>query len=236
MIIPPRGIVSKLDTKGTRPRQYPVLMKITKHGHACLEIEKSDSRLIIDPGFYSEPMTGRENVAAIVITHMHDDHCYEEQIDRILADNPNAVIFGTDEVAKRLSPRNVTAVHHGDWHRVAEFELEFFGDLHQEIHRSIPLIQNTAVMVDGRLYYAGDSYTRPDRPVEVLACPTSAPWLKIGDVMDFVVEIKPRHSFATHNALLSDHGHALNNGRVKLVTEQGGGEFSYLEPGDSLEI
>lgn len=211
-------------------------MKLTKHGHACLELEKDGSRLIIDPGFYTEPMDGLAGVVAIVITHMHDDHCYEEQIDRILAANPNAKIFGTDEVAKRLGTRNATVVRHGDWLQVGPFTLEFFGDLHQEIHRSIPLIQNTGVMVDDRLYYPGDSYTQPDRPVEILACPTSAPWLKIGDVMDFVAAVKPKRSFATHNALLSDLGHALNNGRVKLVTEAGGGEFTYLEVGDSLEI
>jgi L-ascorbate metabolism protein UlaG (beta-lactamase superfamily) len=211
-------------------------MKLTKHGHACLELEKDGSRLIIDPGFYTEPMDGLAGVVAIVITHMHDDHCYEEQIDRILAANPNAKIFGTDDVAKRLGTRNATAVHHGDWHQVGPFTLEFFGDLHQEIHRSIPLIQNTGVMVDDRLYYPGDSYTQPDRPVEILACPTSAPWLKIGDVMDFVAAVKPKRSFATHNALLSDLGHALNNGRVKMVTEAGGGEFTSLEVGDSLEI
>ena len=54
--------------------------------------------------------------------------------------------------------------------------------------------------------------------------------------MDFVAAIKPSKSFATHNALLSDHGHALNNGRVKMVTEAGGGEFTYLQDGQSLEL
>ncbi len=211
-------------------------MRITKHGHACLELEKGDQRIIIDPGFYTEPLTGIKNVVAVVLTHMHDDHCYAEQVDRLAAANPGLLIFGTDEVQAKLDGRNVTAVHHGDWHKVGNFELEFFGDMHQEIHRSIPLIQNTGVMVDNRLYYPGDSYTQPDRAVEMLACPTSAPWLKIGDVMDFVAAVKPRKSFATHNALLSDFGHALNNGRVKMVTEQGGGEFTYLEIGQSLEL
>ena len=211
-------------------------MRITKHGHACLELEKGDQRIIIDPGFYTEPLTEMKNVVALVLTHMHDDHCYAEQVDRLAAANRGLLIFGTDEVRAKLDGRNVTAVHHGDWHKVGNFELEFFGDMHQEIHRSIPLIQNTGVMVDNRLYYPGDSYTQPDRAVEILACPTSAPWLKIGDVMDFVASVKPRKSFATHNALLSDFGHALNNGRVKMVTEQGGGEFTYLEVGQSLEL
>jgi L-ascorbate metabolism protein UlaG (beta-lactamase superfamily) len=211
-------------------------MKITKYGHACLVVEQGAERLILDPGFYTEDLPEVSNVSVILITHQHDDHCYEPQLDRILAANPDAKIFGPDEVVKRLGGYPATAVHHGDLHVLGEFTIEFFGDLHAEIHRSYPLVQNTAVMINDTLYYPGDSFTRPDRPVAVLACPTSAPWLKIGEVMDFVAEVKPRRSFATHNALLSDKGHALNNGRVKAVTEHGGGEFTYLLDGQSLEV
>jgi hypothetical protein len=54
--------------------------------------------------------------------------------------------------------------------------------------------------------------------------------------MDFIAAVRPEKSFATHNALLSDLGHDLNNGRVKQVTEENGGSFTYLKVGDSLEI
>ena len=77
-------------------------MKITKYGHACLVVEQGENRLIVDPGFYTEDLPEVSNVAAIVITHQHDDHCYEPQLDRILANNPDAKIFGPDEVVKRL--------------------------------------------------------------------------------------------------------------------------------------
>jgi serine protease inhibitor len=127
-------------------------------------------------------------------------------------------------------------VYHGDFHQVEGFSFEFFGDMHQIIHQSIPLIQNTGVMVNDALYYPGDSYTTPEKKVKVLACPTSAPWLKIGDVMDFISAVRPEKSFATHNALLSERGHELNNARVKQVTEEYGGSFTYLKVGDSLEI
>jgi hypothetical protein len=154
----------------------------------------------------------------------------------IVKSNPGIKIFGTSEVAAKLSGFDVATVYHGDFYEVEGFSFEFFGDMHQIIHESIPIIQNTAVLVNGKLYYPGDSYTTPDVPVEILACPTSAPWLKIGDVMDFVAAIKPNQSFATHNALLSDLGHDLNNGRVKIVTEQFGGKFTYLKVGESLEV
>lgn len=215
-------------------------MKITKHGHACLELLESGERILIDPGFYTESMASVGNVLAVVITHKHDDHCFEQQLTGILANNPELQVYGTDEVRERLSASMpelpVTAVHHGDFYEVGPFTLEFFGDLHQEIHRSIPLIQNCGVMVNDKLYYPGDSYTQPDRSVELLACPSSAPWLKIGDVMDFIAAVKPKRSFATHNALLSDFGHELNNGRIAMVTEAGGGSFEYLRVGEFTEV
>jgi L-ascorbate metabolism protein UlaG (beta-lactamase superfamily) len=211
-------------------------MKITKHGHACLEVEIDSQTLVIDPGSYTEELTGVGNVVAVVITHKHDDHCDEAKIAKIKKDNPNVHVFGTSEVAARLEGLGVTTVYHGDYYEVGSFKLEFFGDMHQIIHQSIPLIQNTAVLVNGDLYYAGDSYTPPDQKIKVLACPTSAPWLKIGDVMDYIQEVKPAICFPTHNALLSQLGHDLNNSRVKQVTEENGGEFKNLVVGQSLEI
>lgn len=211
-------------------------MKLTKHAHACLELELDGKKAFIDPGFYTEDISSAQNVVALVITHSHDDHCFEAQAAGLLANNPGLKIFGTSEVAAKLSSLPVTTVYHGDYYEVEGFTFEFFGDMHQVIHESIPLIQNTAVLVNKTLYYPGDSYTTPEQKVKVLACPTSAPWLKIGDVMDFIAQVRPTRSFATHNALLSDIGHDLNNARVKQVTEEFGGEFTYLKVGDSLEI
>ena len=217
-------------------------MRIVKHGHACLEIIVNEHRLILDPGVYTEPMDNMANVDAVVITHTHDDHCSEAQLDRILANNPGVKILGTDEVCQRLAAAeggdrfNATPVYHGDLHQLGEFKLEFFGTMHAEIHRSMPLIHNTGVLINDKLYYPGDSFTTPDRPVEVLACPSSAPWLKISEVMDFVAAVKPTKCFATHNIHLSDFGHQLNNGRIQAVTEAGGGSFQFLQVGDSAEF
>jgi L-ascorbate metabolism protein UlaG (beta-lactamase superfamily) len=211
-------------------------MKITKHGHACLELELAGKKALIDPGFYTEDVSGLTGVVALIITHSHDDHCFESQVAGIVKTNPGIKIFGTSEVAAKLSGFDVTTVYHGDFYEVEGFSFEFFGDMHQIIHESIPLIQNTGVMVNKQLYYPGDSYTTPDVTVEILACPTSAPWLKIGDVMDFVAVVKPKQSFATHNALLSEEGHDLNNSRVKQVTEANGGIFSFLRIGEILEV
>ena len=211
-------------------------MKVTKLEHATLVLEKDGKTLIVDPGFYTRPMDGYQNVVAIVITHNHDDHVHEDQITRIVKENPDVAILGTKEVADRLSSFGAKPVYHGDFHEIGPFTAEFFGDLHIEIHRSIPLIQNCGVMINNTLYYPGDSYTQPDRKVKYLACPASAPWLKIGDVMDFVADVKPEHSFPTHNIHLSEQGHQMNNGRIKSVTEENGGTFNYYVPGETFEL
>jgi L-ascorbate metabolism protein UlaG (beta-lactamase superfamily) len=219
-------------------------MKITKRGHACLEISNQNRTLLIDPGSYTDDLGTPNNLDAIVITHAHDDHCFEPQLQRLLAANPKCEILGPTEVINRLSaatqPEIVAAVKHqvfhGDHYKIAEFELDFMGDLHQVIHASLPQLPNTGVLVNRTLYYPGDSYTVCDLPYQVLACPSSAPWLSIGDVIDFLDAMRPARCFATHNALLSERGHALQNSRIREVTERHGGEFRYLDLGESWDV
>jgi L-ascorbate metabolism protein UlaG (beta-lactamase superfamily) len=210
-------------------------MKITKFSHACLKLEQNGESVWIDPGNFSEDFEATKAVAT-VITHLHDDHCDQSKIEQLLQLNPEMKIFSTSEVDDKLQGIDVEVFYHGDLHQVGNFELEFFGDLHQEIHRSIPLVQNTAVMVNHSLYYPGDSYTPCDYDVDVLAMPSSAPWLKIADVIDFLNLTKPKRVFPTHNALLSEIGHNLQNSRIQQITESNGGEFRYLEPGQSWDL
>jgi L-ascorbate metabolism protein UlaG (beta-lactamase superfamily) len=209
-------------------------MKITKFEHAFLQVEQSSQQLLIDPGIYSAELPMLDNVVGIVLTHLHDDHSYLPHITAIKAQFPNGRIFGPADVAAKLGEIACEAVTHGSHVEVGEYKLDFFGDLHQEIHRSIPLVQNVGVLVNSKLYYPGDSYTQCDYPYEVLACPSAAPWMKISDLIDFVEAAKPKRAFATHNAILNDNGHLLQNSRIREFVTKHGGEFSYLLPGESI--
>lgn len=219
-------------------------MNITKHSHACLLVEVQGRSLLIDPGSYTEDVPQPNNLDAIVITHAHDDHCFEPNLAALLTANPEAKIYGPQEVLERLAKAEQSsiahatkhAVFHGDHYEVGPFRLDFMGDLHQVIHRSIPLLQNTGVLVNASLYYPGDSYTPCDSPYQMLACPSSAPWLRISDVIDYLESMRPAKCFATHNALLSERGHLLQNSRIREVTERHGGEFRYLGNGESWEL
>lgn len=209
-------------------------MKISKFEHALLLVEEQGNQLLIDPGSYSL-LPPLKNLVAVTLSHVHDDHSSLEHVRQIVAQFPEVKIFGTGEVAQKLEGFDVQVVYHGDRYEVGPFVLDFFGDLHQLIHRSIPLVQNFGLMVNSTLYYPGDSYTIPEIDVDILACPSSAPWLRISDVIDFLEEVRPKRCFPTHNALLSDAGHTLQNSKIQQIVEKHGGKFRYLQVGESWD-
>jgi len=211
-------------------------MKLTKYEHACMVIQKGNSLLVIDPGGYTTALTDLDGVVAIVITHEHADHWTAEQLTRILDSNKNVRIFGPAGVVAAAADFTVEAVAAGDEIVVEPFTLKFFGERHAVIHASIPLVDNVGVMVDGDFYYPGDSFTIPDVEVGTLAVPVGAPWLKIGEVIDFVEAVKPRKSLPVHEAPLSVIGKTMANARVAAATTRNGGEFFLLEFQESLEL
>jgi L-ascorbate metabolism protein UlaG (beta-lactamase superfamily) len=211
-------------------------MKLTKFEHSCLILEKAGSAIVIDPGVFTAPLSDVAGVVAIVITHEHPDHWTPEHLARILDMNPGARVLGPAGVAAAATDVSVEVVAGGDRIEIEPFTLEFFGEKHALIHESIPVVDNVGVLVDDTVYYPGDSYTAPGVAVPVLATPTGAPWLKIGDVMDYVAEVKPAQAFPVHDMVLSVIGKQMANGRVKEVTEAAGGQFFVLEPGESLDL
>ena len=211
-------------------------MRITKHEHALLTVEAGEETLVIDPGSFSPALGSLTNVTGVVITHEHADHWIPEHLTAIASQFPDAVFFGTAAVAAQ-APVEVTVVSPGDEVTAGSFSLRFFGGTHSEIHSSIPLVDNVGVLVNDSLYYPGDSYAVPEGvAVEALAAPVGAPWLKIGEAMDFVLAVAPRHAFGTHEATLSAAGAGMHLGRLAWATEQGGGQFHPLTPGESFEI
>jgi len=229
-------ISASLDHRSGSTSAYSGSMKLTKHEHACMVIQKGGSLLVIDPGSFTLPLTELDGVVAIVITHEHADHWTAEQLQRILDRNTGARIFGPAGVATAASDFAIETVVHGDIIEVEPFHLQFFGEKHAVIHASIPLVDNVGVLIDDNFYYGGDSYTLPGVAVGTLAVPIGAPWLKIGEVMDYVTAIAPRQSIPVHEAPLSVIGQNMANGRIETVTAAGGGSFFPLEPLQSLDL
>lgn len=211
-------------------------MRIVKQEHACLIVEHGGEQLVVDPGSFTPPLDGVSSLVAVVITHEHPDHWSAEHLQALRGANPDVPIFGPSGVAAAIDDFEVTVVGDGDEVTAGGFTLSFHGSKHEVIHRSLPVVDNVGVFINDTLYYAGDSYTVPPKPVVALAAPAGAPWLRISDVIDFVAELSPRHVFPTHQAVLSPIGQNLANQRLSAVTEEGGGTYHALEPGDALEV
>ncbi|MBE7163156.1 MAG: MBL fold metallo-hydrolase [Williamsia herbipolensis] len=213
-------------------------MEITKLEHACLVVRKDGAALVVDPGNYTRPVdvTG---AVGVVITHEHPDHVTPEQLRRVLDQNPGIPVMGPAGVAAALAESVpevvVDVVTDGDVRTVGPFALTFHGTRHQLIHSTVPVVDNTGVMVDGRFFYPGDAYTDPGVPVEVLATPVGAPWLKVAEMMDYVAALRPGTTFPTHERTLSDAGFAQGAMRIAQMTEPAG-RAVVLQPGETLAI
>ena len=212
-------------------------MRVTKQEHACLILESAGKTLVIDPGVFTTALIGLNDVVAVVMTHEHGDHWTPDQLNHILDRNPGVKFYGPEGVAIAASDFDITVVRDGDMVAADPFALRFYGEKHAVIHSSIPIVDNVAVLVNDALYYPGDSFTVPEGvEVDTLAAPVGAPWLKIGDAIDFVLAVRPRRAFATHEMVLSTVGKGMGGERLKWAVEQGGGEYVALEPEDSLDL
>jgi len=161
-------------------------MKVTKYEHSCLDISEGNTRLIVDPGVFSKSLTDFQNINAVIVTHVHTDHFDPEKLNAIIGANSGVKIYTTSEVQQQLNNPVVTVVNEGSVQQIGDIQLEFFGKDHALIDKNIPLIQNVGVLINGKLYYPGDSWTECNKPHEWLGMPTHAPWLKHSDAMDFL--------------------------------------------------
>jgi L-ascorbate metabolism protein UlaG (beta-lactamase superfamily) len=212
-------------------------MRLTKFGHACLLLEKEGKTLVIDPGVFSHDLP-IEAYDSIVITHDHPDHCDVELLKQLVAKNENLKIYTIDEVKTKLDTEHInsTAVKPSDVVEAESFNLEFYGGQHGISHELWPKFGNVGVFVDGTMYYPGDSFDVPNKPVAWLAVPVSGPWMKTGEAMDFILQVKPKKCFPTHEGLLSDDGQGFSHGYMKFACEKSGSEYHQLQNSESVTL
>lgn len=216
-------------------------MKLTKYTHACVSLESDGARLLIDPGtFTPESADELRRADAVLITHDHFDHFDAESVAAALVARPELEIFGPASIAASLSGLAVrdSQVHvlgPGRELSVAGVRVAVVGGSHAAIHPDIPVPENLGYVIAGTVYHPGDSYVVPDVSVDTLLVPTSGPWTKVGEAIDFVRAVGPRQTVPVHDVMLSEVGLASiamflgGDGPTGVPLRQ-------LQPSESLEV
>lgn len=209
-------------------------MKLVKYEHACFTVEEDGQLLVVDPGNFSADFIAPENVVAVVITHEHADHFDPDMLAAIYNKNPDSFLLADRSIIDLMPDHRGQAVSVGETVSVGKFQLEFFGGEHATIHRSLSPITNLGVLINEILYYPGDSFTLPRVAIDTLALPVAAPWLKIGEAIDFLVDVRPRLAFPTHDAILSENGKTLVDRMLSRIAAQQ--DITYVRLSEPMEL
>jgi L-ascorbate metabolism protein UlaG (beta-lactamase superfamily) len=181
-------------------------MKIKKLGHCCLIIEENGKRIMTDPGSYTvDEQKQEKNLDLIIITHEHGDHIHIESLKEVVKNNPNAKVVTNAGVGKLLDEAGIKyeVLENKLPVELLGVELEAHDCKHEEIFEEIGQVQNTAYFIGKRLFYPGDAYYNPDKPIEILALPVAGPWAKVKDFITYTLEIKPKVCFPVHDGMLT---------------------------------
>lgn len=208
-------------------------MKLTKYQHACFVVEHDGQAVVVDPGGFSDDFVMPNNLVGVVLTHQHPDHVDPGLLSDIVRRYPDVTIYATDDTPLDYSHLVATP---GQTVQLASFQLTFTGGNHALIDSSIPLVQNIGVLINGLLYYPGDSFARPDRPVHTLLLPVAAPWLKISETLDYLRAIRPQQVVPTHDAILSEAGRGIVDRLVGAACDELAIPYRRLAADGSLTI
>ncbi|GIF11145.1 MBL fold metallo-hydrolase [Actinoplanes teichomyceticus] len=213
-------------------------MELTKHGHACVTLERDGRRLVIDPGGLT-PEDALAGADAALITHEHVDHFSAQRLAAALAANPALQVWTNASVAAAFDgdPARVHVVGEGDAFTANGFEVRVYGRWHAELHPDIPRVANVGFLVDGAVFHPGDALTVPDAPVRTLLLPVHGPWSRVADLIDWVREVRPERALAVHDGALNQVGVSMVGA---FLGPQGpaptGVPYTRLAPGESHRL
>ncbi len=204
-------------------------MRLTHFGHSCLLADFVDTTVLFDPGNFSHGFEGITGLSAILITHQHPDHVDVERLPALIDANPEAALYADPQTAAQLGPP-WRPVHAGDVFELGSLRVRGVGGQHAVIHPEIPMIDNISYLVGdaghpARLMHPGDALFVPGEPVDVLAAPAAAPWMKISEAVDYLRAVAPRAAVPIHQGIIAADARGIYHGRL---AEMGRTDFQVL--------
>jgi L-ascorbate metabolism protein UlaG (beta-lactamase superfamily) len=184
-------------------------MILTKHAHATVTLTSAGKSIIIDPGAYTpNALDLLVEASSVFFTHNHFDHFDAEAVRAAHRLNPTLRVYGPRSVIEKLAgfDGHLSPLAPGDRIEVDGFSISVFGGEHAVIHPELPQSENLAYLVNGTVLHPGDAYVVPGVPVGTLLVPTSGPWTKMGDAIDYVRAVHPQRSIQIHEGTLNAIG------------------------------
>jgi L-ascorbate metabolism protein UlaG (beta-lactamase superfamily) len=218
-------------------------MQLTHFGHSCLlatfrdNATAGDTAVLFDPGVFSHGFEGITGLSAILITHQHPDHIDTARIPALVDGNRDAALYADPQTAAQLgSPWQ--PVHPGDEFSVGHLRVRGVGGVHAVIHPEIPLIDNISYLLgDGghpaRLMHPGDALFIPRVPVDVLALPAAAPWMKISEGIEYLRAVNPQRAIPIHQGIVNPVAYSIYYQRY---AEMGSADFQVLKAENATEF
>lgn len=213
-------------------------MKIKKIGHCCLLIHTDTLTILTDPGAFSSGQNTIIGIDIVLITHEHVDHLHVDSLKEVLKNNPQAQVITNSGVAKKLDEVGIvySLLEGRSQTDIQGLTLEAFDCKHEEIFEEIGQVQNTGYFIDHTLFYPGDSFCNPGKPVAVLALPVAGPWCKIPDAIRYALAIKPNKVFPVHDGMLQTERIGSFHKIPETVLTKNGIEFVAMNEGDEKEF
>lgn len=213
-------------------------MRITHLGHSCLLIEAAGTRVLIDPGAFSDAWHGVTDLDGVLITHQHPDHLDPDHVPTLLDANPDALVRTADDVADTVQLDRAQAVVPGAKFAIGKLQVQVVGGDHAVIHHDIPSIHNVGYILthpeEPTIFHPGDSLDAAPAAVDVLALPIMAPWSAMKEQVEFLRRFDDLQMVVPiHDELLADRGRELFARQIGNLTGQ---QLTWLRDGQPQDV
>jgi hypothetical protein len=81
--------------------------------------------------------------------------------------------------------------------------------------------------------HPGDALYAPGEPVDILAAPAAAPWMRISEAVDYLRAVAPNRAVPIHQAIIDPSARGIYYGRLTEMTDT---DFQVLDPENGTQF